>query len=157
MTTPDRAGLAKLFTEAVGDAAKTAALAKRVWPTAERLKAALNSEEAAVDVGSKYAHMRPPADDDEAWMKILRLTADRTEVQVFPATGADLADPDGPELLLKHFPNGARKVAHFFRPEQTFYEVTCVAPGHDSGSRLHLFFWDGHDWCMGGPLWRSLD
>jgi len=157
MSTHDRSELAALFQSAVGDAERTAALARRVWPTAERLQAALQSKDVADSVGARYASMRPDDDNARDWMKVLRLQPDRTVVDVFPATGAQLADPDGPRALLKHFPNGALQIAHHLRPDVTFYEVTCVAPGKDSGSRLHLFFWDGQDWCMGGPLWRSID
>jgi hypothetical protein len=38
----------------------------------------------------------------------------------------------------------------------TFYEVGFLEPGKDYGVKYHLFYWDGRQWTMLGPLWRAL-
>jgi hypothetical protein len=38
----------------------------------------------------------------------------------------------------------------------TFYEVELLEPGKEYGMKYHLFFWDGKQWTMLGPVWREL-
>jgi hypothetical protein len=38
----------------------------------------------------------------------------------------------------------------------TFYEVEFVPPGKDLGMKFHLFYWDGSQWTMLGPVWRVI-
>jgi hypothetical protein len=38
----------------------------------------------------------------------------------------------------------------------TFYEIELVEPGNDAGMKYHLFFHDGKNWKMLGPVWRVL-
>jgi hypothetical protein len=42
------------------------------------------------------------------------------------------------------------------RPRMTFYEVELVKPGETAGMVYHLFFWDGAQWTMLGPVWRMI-
>jgi hypothetical protein len=42
------------------------------------------------------------------------------------------------------------------RPGMTFYEVEFLEPGKEYGVKYHLFFWDGKQWTMLGPVWRAL-
>ena len=39
----------------------------------------------------------------------------------------------------------------------TFYEVEFLEPGKDAGMKYHLFYWDGKQWSMLGPVWRTLE
>jgi hypothetical protein len=43
------------------------------------------------------------------------------------------------------------------RPGVTFYEVEFLEPGKDAGMKYHLFYWDGKQWSMLGPVWRALE
>jgi hypothetical protein len=42
------------------------------------------------------------------------------------------------------------------RPGLTFYQVEFLEPGKDDGMKYHLFYWDGEQWTMLGPIWRVL-
>jgi hypothetical protein len=60
-------------------------------------------------------------------------------------------------VVFAKFPGGAVKLAgQILRPGMTFYEVEFLEPGKDSGMKYHLFYWDGKQWTMLGPLWRAL-
>ncbi len=57
---------------------------------------------------------------------------------------------------LGEFPRGARQIAAAaLAPRTTFYEVEVTAPGKESGTKFHMFYWDGKRWRWLGPLWRA--
>ena len=54
-------------------------------------------------------------------------------------------------------PAARKKLAEkLLKPGTTFYEVEVTEPGKDSGTKYHMFFWDGAQWRMMGPAWRVL-
>lgn len=86
------------------------------------------------------------------------------------AQGARLARPEQSNVLIAEatteqivsgaapeFPGGAKQIAaRLFRPGVTYYQAKFVEPGSTTGMAYHLFFWDGEQWTMLGPLWRMV-
>src|SRR5262245_6950691 len=76
---------------------------------------------------------------------------EQTTVMVHRATTEEIARG------FPEFPGGATKLAkEILRPGMTFYEVEFLEPGKDLGMKYHLFYWDGKQWTMLGPVWREL-
>ena len=94
----------------------------------------------------------PPSDDKAA---CIFAPEGRTEIRVHASTVEDLAAYKEGTPAFEEFPGGARKLAEtVLKPGTTFYEVEVVEPGKDSGTKYHMFFWDGGQWRMMGPAWR---
>jgi hypothetical protein len=78
-------------------------------------------------------------------------------VKVHGATTEEIISYAQGSVAYTEFPGGARRIAgQIFRPGMTFYEVEFLEPGKDYGVKYHLFYWDGRQWTMLGPLWRAL-
>jgi hypothetical protein len=74
---------------------------------------------------------------------------------VHASTTAELAKYQEGSTAFNHFPGGAQEMARrYLRDGMTFYEVEFFEPGKDKGMKYHLFFWDGKQWSMLGPIWR---
>jgi hypothetical protein len=55
------------------------------------------------------------------------------------------------------FPGGTVEIAkQILRPGMTFFEIEFLEPGKESGMKYHLFYWDGRQWTMLGPVWRAM-
>jgi hypothetical protein len=82
---------------------------------------------------------------------------EQTVVEVNAATTEEIASYQKGSVAFSEFPGGARWVAEtVLRPGVTFYEVEFLEPGKDDGMKYHLFYWDGEQWTMLGPIWRVL-
>jgi hypothetical protein len=83
---------------------------------------------------------------------------EQKNVQVHAAKTEDIIKYREGSVAFKEFPGGAKKVAEaVLRPGMTFYEVEFLEPGKDAGMKYHLFYWDGKQWSMLGPVWRVLE
>ena len=82
---------------------------------------------------------------------------DQKIVKIHGATTEEIARADRGSVSFAHFPGGAIGVAEkILRPGMTFYEVEFLEPGQERGVKYHLFYWDGRQWTMLGPVWRAL-
>jgi hypothetical protein len=156
----DPGNLKGLFEEiakaaASGETEKAAALTRGVIPDRDALKKALRDDApAAVVDGTLDGMSKVPGGD-----AVVRLLAPpgRTVVTVHGATTEEIAAYADGSVAFNEFPGGARKLAATaLRPGVKFYEVECVEPGKDMGTKFHMFFWDGSRWRMLGPAWRML-
>lgn len=83
---------------------------------------------------------------------------EQKNVQVHAAKTEDIIKYREGSVAFKEFPGGAKKAAEaVLRPGMTFYEVEFLEPGKDAGMKYHLFYWDGKQWSMLGPVWRVLE
>lgn len=81
----------------------------------------------------------------------------QTVVRVRGATTEQIRAYTEGSIAYEHFPGGAKTMAEqVLRPGVTFYEVDFMEPGKQLGMTYHLFYWDGQQWSMLGPLWRAL-
>lgn len=124
-------------------------------PDKDRLKQAL-AESVSDEAFERYwaLHLRMSASKPD----FSRLcAANQTEVQVHGATTEEIAAYKQDSVAFAEFPGGARQLAvdKQLRPGMKFYEVEYLEPGKTAGMKYHLFFWDGKQWTMAGPLWRA--
>jgi Caspase domain len=77
-------------------------------------------------------------------------------VKVHAATTEEIVTYAQGSVAYSEFPGGTRTLAErILRPGMTFYEVEFLETGKESGIKYHLFYWDGRQWTMLGPLWRA--
>jgi len=82
---------------------------------------------------------------------------EQTVVKVHGATTEEIVAYAQGSVAYAEFPGGTRRIAErILRSGMTFYEVEFLEPGKDLGIKYHLFYWDGRQWTMLGPLWRAL-
>jgi hypothetical protein len=82
---------------------------------------------------------------------------EQTIVKVHGATTEEIAMNARDSVVFAEFPGGAVRMAkQILRPSMTFYEVEFLEPGKEYGVKYHLFYWDGKQWTMLGPVWRAL-
>ena len=92
---------------------------------------------------------------DEDVSKLAR--SEQTVVRVHGATTEDIRKYQEGSVAFRNFPGGAKQAAeHILRPGVTFYEVEFLEPGKTLGIKFHLFYWDGQQWSMLGPVWRAV-
>jgi hypothetical protein len=92
---------------------------------------------------------------DEELLKLVR--PEQTVVKVHGATTEEITKYQDGSVAFNEFPGGAKQAAEqVLRPGVTFYEVEFLEPGKDAGIKYHLFYWDGRQWSMLGPVWRAL-
>jgi hypothetical protein len=78
-------------------------------------------------------------------------------VKVYGATTEEIAMNARGSVVFAEFPGGAIRMAErILRPGMTFYEAEFLEAGKENGVKYHLFFWDGRQWTMLGPVWRAL-
>jgi hypothetical protein len=136
---------------------QAAELMQAVMPDEARLKKALRdnvSPDALKRIVAFHKGMGPVSEKE-----IMRLARpEQKNVQVHGAKTEELITYKDGSVAHKEFPAGARKVAEqLLRPGMAFYEVEFLEPGKDAGMKYHLFFWDGKQWSMLGPVWRTLE
>ena len=128
-----------------------ARLTRRFYPNEQRVRVALRNDPSRA-ILDFYARLKPK--DDAAWAKLLRTSPKRSQVSVHAATTENLIERT--DIVRQEFPGGAVRMAStHFKPGVTFYEIELTEPGKSMGMKYHLFFWDGKDWCMLGPIWRA--
>lgn len=82
---------------------------------------------------------------------------DQKMVKVHGATTDEIARNARDSVVFAEFPGGAIRIAkEILRPGMTFYEAEFLEPGKEHGVKYHLFYWDGKQWTMFGPVWRAL-
>lgn len=140
------------------DVKTAASLTRSLFPDEARLRKGLRDDIDA-EIVKKISAMqaRFSKAPDEAIARMLSGKPHQTEVQAHGATTEQIAANEKGSIVFKEFPGGAVSAANkFLRPKVTFYEVEWVAPGETRGMKYHLFYWDGSQWSMLGPVWRAL-
>jgi hypothetical protein len=83
--------------------------------------------------------------------------AEQTVLEVYGAATEEIALYKEDSVPFYKFPGGTKQVAEqFLRANMMFYEAAFLKPGARSGIKYHLFYWDGKQWTMLGPVWRAL-
>ncbi len=83
--------------------------------------------------------------------------ADQKLVRVHGATTDEIARNARDSVVFAEFPGGAVRIAKdILREGMIFYEAEFLEPGKENGVKYHLFYWDGMQWTMLGPVWRAL-
>jgi hypothetical protein len=107
-----------------------------------------------LDKISEFYKQLPPSDEQVACL--FSPDPARKEVRVYGSSVEELRAYEDGTLAYKEFPGGAKDAADkALRPGGTFYEIEIAEPGNDSGTKFHLFFWNGQHWKMLGPIWRA--
>ena len=139
-----------------GDARRAGALTRGLIPTESAYRKALAEDAPPAVLGKLVSNLKLlPADDTALASAIRRGDPTQTVINVHGATPEEIQAGSTPAS--GEFPGGAREKAGLLRPGLRFYEAEFVAPGEDLGMKFHLFFWDGSQWRMLGPIWRSLE
>jgi hypothetical protein len=131
-------------------------LFRTLGPDQRRLRRAL-SDDVAPEVLAKLIEFHKGF--EKGWEGQLAKLAspEQTVVQVWGATTEEIRQYQEGSSAYQHFPGGARQVAErILRPGVTFYEAEFLEPGQTRGMTYHLFYWDGQQWSMLGPVWRVL-
>lgn len=138
------------------DFAKGKAIVMGMLPTTAQLKKIFRDDVPAAkldEVAAQYKEI-PPSDEKVAC--IFYPGDGRTEIRVYASSVEDLVAYKEGTPAFEEFPGGAKKVAEkALKPGMTFYEVEVTEPGKDRGTKFHMFFWDGAQWRMLGPVWRT--
>lgn len=138
------------------DFAKGKQLVMSVIPGKDQLKKLFKEDAQGVDIDKLAEQFKelPPSDEKAA---CVFAPEGRTEIKVYASSVEDLAAYKEGTPAFEEFPGGARKLAEkVLKPGNTFYEVEVTEPGRDTGTKYHMFFWDGGQWRMMGPAWRVL-
>lgn len=126
-------------------------------PQKEQLKKIFKDDvpDAKLDeITAQYKEVPP---DDEK-VACLLSPPGRTDIKVHASSVEDLVAYKEGTPAFEEFPGGAKRLAEtVLKPAQTFYEVEVTEPGKDSGTKFHMFFWDGAHWRMLGPAWRTFN
>lgn len=134
-----------------------AVLMQSVMPDEARVKKALRDDvdpTAFQRIISIHKSMPPVSEREVAQLA----TPEQKNVQVHGSNTEEIIENQQGSVAWKEFPGGARKAAEqVLRPGMTFYEVEFVEPGKRAGPKYHLFYWDGKQWSMLGPIWRVLE
>jgi hypothetical protein len=138
------------------DAMSAVALFDSMIPNEERARKALRNDappESLQKILGMYRQFGLPGNAD-----VNRLAKpEQTIVKVHGATTEEIARNEQGTVVFSEFPGGAVDMAgKILRPGLTFYEIEFLEPGKEYGIKYHLFFWDGRQWTMLGPVWRAL-
>jgi hypothetical protein len=139
------------------DTKEAADLMQSVMPDEARVRKALKDNVSA-DVIQRvvgfHKKMGPMSERD----LLMLVKPQQKDVQVHIAKTEDIIQYREGSVAFKEFPGGAKKAAEqVLRPGMTFYEVELLEPGKGTGTKHHLFYWDGKHWSMLGPVWRVLE
>ena len=106
------------------------------------------------EITAQYKEVPP----DDAKVACLFAPPGRTDIKVHASSVEDLVAYKEGTPAFEEFPGGAKRLAEtVLKPAQTFYEVEVTEPGKDTGTKFHMFFWDGAHWRMLGPAWRTFN
>ncbi len=156
----DSDSLKELFTELQGairanDVETAASMTIDLFPDGASLESAVKDPAALEEIKAMHAQFSSASDEQVAGL--FATDPDRTEIAVHAATTEEIAAYEEGGVAWAEFPGGARDAAEsVLQPGVTFYEVELVEPGQDLGMKLHLFYHDGQNWKMLGPIWRVL-
>jgi hypothetical protein len=141
-----------------GDKAKAGKITKALLPDKARIQKAL-SDSAPADAVAQIVEMHSKflAAPEEKLAGLFSVKPEQTEVQVHASTTEALKAYAKGTPAFEEFPSAVKKLAEagILRPATTFYEVEYLEPGKTAGMKYHLFYWDGSDWAMLGPVWRA--
>lgn len=139
------------------DAKQAVELMQSVMPDEARVRKALRDDvdaNALQRIVSIHKSMPPVSEREVAKLA----TPEQRNVQVHGSKTEDIIENQEGSVAWKEFPGGAKKAAEqVLRPGMTFYEVEFREAGKDAGVKYHLFYWDGKQWSMLGPIWRVLE
>ena len=139
------------------DPKHAAQLLQSVMPDEARVRRALRDDVDATSlqrIVGIHKSMPPVSEREVANLA----TPEQKNVQVHGSKTEDLIENRRGSVAWKEFPGGAQKAAEqVLRPGMTFYEVEFREAGKDAGVKYHLFYWDGKQWSMLGPIWRVLE
>jgi len=131
-------------------------LFRTLGPDERRLRRALR-DDVAPDVLGKVIEFHKGF--EKGWEGQLAKLAgpEQTVVKVRGATTEEIRQHQEGSIAYENFPGGARQMAErILRPGVTFYEAEFLEPGQPRGIKYHLFYWDGQQWSMLGPVWRVI-
>lgn len=138
------------------DTKVAAALYASLCPNEERAKKALRNDtppETLQKILDMYRQLGFPTGSNVEQLA----KTEQTMIKVHGATTEEIARNERGSVVFEEFPGGAVKMAgQILRPGITFYEIEFLEPGKEYGMKYHLFFWDGKQWTMLGPVWRAL-
>ena len=138
------------------DARSAAALLVSLYPNEERARKALRNDVPPETLQKIFDMHKRVGSLEESNINQLA-GPDQKMVKVHGSTTEEIARSERGSVAFAHFPGGAVRIAdQILRPGMTFYEVEFLEPGKDRGMKYHLFYWDGKQWTMLGPLWRAL-
>ncbi len=156
----DANGLHKLFTQLQDairsqETATVAKITRDLFPSDASLEKAIKAPEAISKINAMHAEFS--AAPDEEIVRIFTTDRARTEILVHAATTEEIAAYQDGSVAFMEFPRGAQAAAEsVLQPGITFYEVELVEPGKSEGMKYHMFYHDGENWKMLGPIWRVL-
>lgn len=126
-------------------------------PQKDQLKKIFKDDVADAKLDEITAQYKEVPPDDEK-VACLFSPPNRTDIKVHTSSVEDLVAYKEGTPAFEEFPGGAKRLAEtVLKPGQTFYEVEVTEPGKDSGTKFHMFFWDGAHWRMLGPAWRAFN
>ena len=139
------------------ETSKAAALTRGLLPDEGRIRKALRDDaqpDSVKQIVTLLQGLTPT--DEKSLARVFAADPANTEVQVHGATTEEISSYEKGSAAFNEFPGGAQRLAsEILRPNMTFYEVELLKPGNDAGMKFHLFFWDGTQWTMLGPIWRA--
>ena len=139
------------------DPKQAAVLMQSVMPDEARVRKALRDDVDGTSlqrIVSIHKSMPPVSEREVAKLA----TPEQKNIRVHGAKTEDIIENQQGSVAWKEFPGGAKKAAEqVLRPGMTFYEVEFIESGKDAGVKYHLFYWDGKQWSMLGPIWRVLE
>lgn len=135
------------------DFKQAAAMFQSLIPDEERAKRAMK-DDVALEVlrGIVEQHKKMVVHEADT-VKLAK--PEQTVIKVHAATTEEIAKYEKGSGAFNNFPGGAKRLAEqVLRSGVVFYEVEFLEPGKDAGMTYHLFYWDGKQWTMFGPMWR---
>lgn len=138
------------------DTTQAAKLTRDFLPDDQSLRKAVTGEDAIKIITAFHQQFRSAPDAQVSWA--FAVDPDQTEIFVHGSTTKDLADYKNDSVAFREFPGGARAAAQqgILKPGMTFYEIEVLKPGAELGMKFHLFYHDGKNWKMLGPIWRAM-
>lgn len=136
-----------------------AKISHSIVPSMEDIKAIFRQDVNPKIMGlvEKYVQVLNSPTEYKQYAGLFLARDEQTEVQVHAATTEEILEYKQGSVAWKEFPGGTQKVAvACLKPGVVFYEVEFLKQGEGSGIKYHLFFWNGQQWKMLGPLWRLL-
>ena len=141
-----------------GDIKNGASMTKALIPDSSRIAYGLNkkvTKETKKAIADFFKKVVP--NDPKKVSQLFKTNPKRTQVLVHRAKGTEIAKNEKGSIVWKEFPGGAVSAAKkYLNPKLYFYEIELLEPGDSRGTKYHLFYFDGKNWTMFGPLWRSL-
>lgn len=141
----------------LGETKKASVLSVLFLPDDDDIKLALrkNTKRSFKKIAELHRKFIPK--DDAAAANIFGRRPEQSEIQIHAATTEELIRYRKDSPAVREFPESVQKIARqILRPKTTFYEVEFLEPGHSKGMKYHLFFYNGKNWKMLGPVWRVI-